>query len=172
MVLYIPLTAMLFDHAEKAYGYLKCTAVVCGIALFIIGQGYTNFQNLSARDLNSIRKGYIQYLLDNELEYGFATFWNAAVTTELSNGRIEAAGLDPRVRTGADGRLFGFSSYGNHKKFFDPHYHPGESFLILARNEWDLFRSRRPSLTPDYEDSNFVIITYPSAEIIHHDLGM
>ena len=172
MVLYIPLCAILFEEGEKIYEYLKRTAIIFGITLFIIGQGYTNFQGLPGRDLNSIRKGYIQYLLDNELEFGFATFWNANVTSELSNGRIEATGLDPRIRAGADGNLFSFSSYGNPVKFFDPLYHSKKSFLLLARNEWDFVRSRRSfaGLTPDYEDSHFVIITYPSAEIIHHEL--
>jgi len=69
-------------------------AVICAVILFVIGQGILNFQNLAEKDVNTTRKGYIQYLLDNRLEYGFSTFWNSKVTTELSNGKIEVAGLE------------------------------------------------------------------------------
>jgi hypothetical protein len=123
-------------------------------------------------DLNTIRKPYIQYLLDNELNYGFATFWNANVTSELSNGRIEIAGLDPRIRSAADTTPFSFPGSLMPLRFFDAFYHEGESFLLLNREEWDFVRGRHnfSGVTPNFMDANFVILLYPSAEIIHREL--
>jgi len=186
MVLYIPLAAILFQHAGKRYGHLRHTALISGIALFILGQSFLCFQTMAAGDVNTarqgqeqnlldnrLRKGYIQYLLDNRLEYGFATYWNANITTELTNGKIELAGLtndglDPGTNT-----PFHVFKWLTQAKYLNPSYHEGESFLLLTRGEWKLAQTTGRSfarLPPDYEDGNFIILRYPSAAIIYSDV--
>jgi hypothetical protein len=140
--------------------------------LFICGQGYLNFQDMAGQNGNSVRKGYIRYLLDNQLDYGFATFWNANVTTELTNGKIELAGLNPDGLN-TDKNSFSINGWLNPTKFYDLSFHQGGSFLLLTRAEWELAqRTGRPfvRLVPDYEDNDFIIIRYPSAEIIHREV--
>jgi hypothetical protein len=174
MVLYIPLAAIFFQHAEKEYGHLKRIALISGIVLFIFGQSYLNFQSLSGWDLNTVRKGYIQYLLDNRLKYGFATCWNASVTTELSNGKIELTSLDEPDGSFPDSNYrFHIRGWLNPVKFYNPSYHQGESFLLLTQAEWELVQAAGWSfaqIQPDYEDSGFIIIRFPSAEIIHREV--
>jgi hypothetical protein len=170
MVLYIPLTAIIFEHAEKTYGHLKRIAIVSGIILFVFGQGCLNFQRSmgGGGGINNVRKGYIQYLLDNKLDYGFATFWNANVTTELTNGKIELAGLNH-----LDFPQISILKWLIPEKFFNPSFHQGESFLLLTRAEWELAQKAGRPFTrfdPDYEDNDFIIIRYPSAEIIHREV--
>ena len=168
MIQYIPLTALFFEYAEKAYPWKKTAALICGITLFIAGQGILNFHSLAVTDGNSPRAGYVQYLMDSQLEYGFATFWNANVTTELSDGKIEIAGLDPRSRAGRFRILESLIP----EKYLDPSWYSGESFLLLDRAEWELFRGRGAQ-KPDYEDDHFVVIRYSSAGTIYRDvLGM
>jgi len=189
MILYIPLVAILFEYAEGKMRYLKRTAVIFGVMLFIVGQGCLNFQSLAERDTNTIRKGYLQYLSENRLEYGFATFWNAKVTTELSNGRIEVAGLE-FARTGTGKNALRVHDYLNPVYFMDPFYSPansqansqngspvgsvaGESFLLLTHSEWDSIRNRtrnaNRSVKPDYQDSHFIVVKYPSPAAIHRE---
>ena len=124
--------------------------------------------------MNSVRKGYIQYLLDNKLDYGFATRWNANVTTELSNGKIELAGLEELKELKPAGTdQFYIIPFLNPMKFFNPSFHQGESFLLLTRDEWELAQMTGRSFTrlvPNYEDNNFIIIRFPSAEIIHREV--
>jgi len=173
MVLYIPLIAIFFEHTEKFYGYLKRTAIISGIVLFICGQSYLNFQSMAEHDINTVRKGYIRYLLDNQLDYGFATSWNAHVTTELSNGKSELTSLRPDGLDPGKSVQFHISNWLNPVKFFNPSFHQGESFLLLTRAEWELAQRAGRSfarLVPDYEDNYFIIIRYPSAEIIHRDV--
>ena len=173
MVLYIPLVAILFQYVEKEYSHLKRIAIISGIVLFIFGQGYINFQSIARQNVNTIRKGYIQYLLDNRLDYGFATFWNANVTTELSNGKIELAGLESHGLNPDTDYRFHIQGWLNPVKFYNSSFHQGESFLLLSRTEWELAQATGRSfvqLQPDYEDSGFIIIRYPSAEIIHHEV--
>ena len=173
MVLYVPLAAIIFQHIEKNTGCLKYTSIICGIVLFVFGQSYLHFQSIAGHDANSVRKNYIQYLLDNRLDDGFATFWNANVTTELSNGKIALAGLEPHGLDPDTDHRFHIQGWLNPVKFYNPSYHPEESFLLLTRAEWELAQAAgRPfaQLQPDYEDSGFIIIRYPSAEIIHREV--
>ena len=169
MVLYIPLIAILFDYT-KIYGHLKRTAIIFGIVLFILGQSYIHFQSMTGQNSNITRKGYIHYLLDNQLEYGFATFWNANVTTELSNGKIEMVGLnslDP------DNPQFSIHYWLIPVQFNDPLYHSGETFLLVSRSEWEQAQTAGQPFTqiqPDYKDEAFIVIRYPSAEIVHQDV--
>jgi hypothetical protein len=167
LILCIPLIAIFFEYAEKVYGHLKRVAIISGISLLLLGQCYLNFQSMATQDINSGRKGYIQYLLDNQLNFGFATFWNANVTTELTSGRIEFLGLDTEIN---QLKILGWL---NPVAFYDPAYYKGESFLLLTRAEWELLQTSEYPFTqfhPDYEDLNFVIKRYPSAEIIHRDV--
>jgi hypothetical protein len=173
MVLYIPLVAVFFQYAEKTYSHIQRVALISGIVVFIFGQGYLNFQSIARQNVNAIRKGYIQYLLDNRLEYGFATFWNANVTTELSNGKIELAGLESHGLNPDTNDRFHIQGWLNPVKFYNPSFHQGESFLLLTRAEWKLAQATGRSfaqLQPDYEDSGFIVIRYPSAEIIHREV--
>ena len=174
MILYVPLTAVLFDYAEHNYNPLKRLALVCGITLFIAGQGCFNFKTFAAWDINSIRKGYVQYLLDNKLGFGFATFWNANVTTELTNGKIEVTGLRPGTDSIAAQNLnqFGMYEYLLPVKYKNAYYKEGESFLLLSSREWESFSRRRAvsKVIPGYQDENFVVIKYPSAELIHKEV--
>jgi hypothetical protein len=40
------------------------------------------FRKMRGYDINSFRTGYITYLLDHKLNYGFSGFWNSNVITE------------------------------------------------------------------------------------------
>jgi hypothetical protein len=172
MVLYIPVCAIFFEYAEKNYTRLKRIAVIASIVFFVLGQSFLNFQKTAGDDITSVRKGYIRYLLDNRLDYGFATFWNANVTTELTDGRVDLAGLEPDGLN-PDKKDFRIQGWLNPNKFYAASYHPGESFLLLTRDEWNLARkTERPfsAARPDYEDDNFIIIRYPSASIIYREV--
>ena len=170
MILYIPLAALLFEYAENNFTQIKRNIIIFGVLFFLIGQGIFNFQKLFVMDINSIRKPYIQYLADNNLDYGFAQFWNANITTELSNGKIEMAGFAiNRLRT--DSRIFRLQDSLNHVRVFDSSYYEGESFLLLSSSEWERFGRERAlfGLEPDYKDDDFVIFRFPSARIIYRE---
>jgi len=171
MVFYTPLTGILFEHVEKNYNYLKRTAIIFGIIIFIFGQGFLAFRSFFAKDVNSVRKAYITFLFEEQLEYGFATYWNANVTTELTNGKIELASIMPERGMAGENQLR-LNNFLIPVKFFNPSYHSGKSFLLLTREEWNFIKRNYPlsGKTPDYEDSNFIIVTFPSAEIIYREV--
>jgi len=175
MILYVPLAAILFGHSENAYAHLKRTAIIFGVILFVFGQSYLVFRGLSAWDRNSNRKGHIQFLLDNQLNFGFATFWNANIVTELTNGKIAMVGLElDALEPG--GSPFAVQFFLNPLKFHESSFHreqQGESFLLLTRPQWELAQSaERPFslLEPDYEDAHFIVLRFPSAYFIYREV--
>ncbi|GMO59621.1 MAG: hypothetical protein Ta2A_05550 [Treponemataceae bacterium] len=172
MVLYIPLLAHTFENAEQKQNPLNRTAVIAAVILFLAGQSFLNFQSLARQNNTETRNGYIRYLLDNKLDYGFATFWNANVTTELTNGRIELAGIEPDgLKPGANN--FRIQGWLNPNRFYTSEYHDGASFLLLTRPEWDMAKSTEREFaqnTPDYEDDNFIILRFASDDIIYSDV--
>ncbi|MDR2484060.1 MAG: hypothetical protein LBD55_01530 [Treponema sp.] len=172
MVLYVPAVSIIFEKVENNYKPLKRIVIISSLVLFFSGQAFLNFQSLAGEDSNKQRNGYIQYLLDKRLDYCFATFWNASVTTELCDGAIELAGLEPDgLHPGRN--EFRILKWLNPEQFFNPSYHSGGSFLLLSRAEWDLARETGRPFTqkrPDYEDDNFIVIRYPSAEMIHREV--
>jgi hypothetical protein len=175
MILYVPIVAVLFEYSEKVFAHFKRTGIVLGIILFVFGQGYLNLKALSADNVNSDRKGYIQFLLDNQLDYGFSTFWNANITTELTHGKVAIAGLEPDGLE-PDGNPFKVQFFLNPLKYHNPDFHreqQGESFLLLTRQEWELAKSsNRPFslMEPDYEDTDFIVLRFPSSYIIFSEI--
>jgi hypothetical protein len=173
MVLYIPIVCIIFKSIETGVYRLKRVAIISGVTLLIFGQSFLNFQSMARHDENSIRMGYIQYLENAKLDYGFASFWNANVTTELCNGQIEVAGLD------SDGlnekaQKIRIHPWLNPVKYFDSSYRKDkESFLLLTRDEWNLANSMSRSFAegiPDYADDHFIVIKYPHTENLYSEV--
>jgi hypothetical protein len=118
-----------------------------------------------AQNIN--RQGYIEYLLENHLLFGFADFWDANITTELSNGKIEIAGLK---LTESPYELKRYE-WGSPAKYDDTGYYEGAAFLLFTKAEWearktdDVFSNSAPS----YDDGHFVVLVYRDAETIRNE---
>lgn len=70
----------------------------------------------------------IEYLKDNDLKFGYATFWNADVMTVLSNGDIEVANLDYSI----DKIPYWWLTP---KRLYSSDNNPGQTFLLLTKEE-------------------------------------
>ncbi len=75
------------------------------------------------------RYGYMEFLQENEYDFGYATFWNASVTEFLANGDIHVGSLG--------GNDWGARPYEwlSPKEYYRAGYHQGKVFLLLARSE-------------------------------------
>ena len=93
-------------------------------------------------------EGLISFLEENDLHYGYASFWNASVNTVLSNGEVEILPLWDYDSDGAYRQPYNPSDYRywlNNLNWYDPAAHPGRSFVLLKdyregdeerRQEW------------------------------------
>ena len=169
MIFYIPITAIGFVKSEKTFGHIKRAAIFSAALIFVFGTAFLNYRDLPKNNRNATRKGYITYLLENHLDYGFATFWNANVTTELSNEVIEIAAL-PESSLDKGSNNFHLNGWLSKKEFRNKNYHAGESFLLLTKEELEKAKAAGRAFahnTPSYEDNDFIVMRFPSAQFIH-----
>jgi hypothetical protein len=175
LIFFVPVLAVLFEKAKELSLSSGVFALIMLITVVILGQGALNFQRIARSVVNRIRNGYVNYLREHNLHFGFATFWNANVTTELTNGVVEITSLETERTNGPvkirEDKLL-YSNRLEPVKYDDPLYYQGESFLLFSQEEWDGVKNTEmfTAKLPVYEDSNFVIITYPSAQVIHKTL--
>jgi len=86
-MLTIPLLMQFFRNVSWKKSVLwTVVLVLTGGAL--AGAGISMAQK-SGRDANASRREVVQFLTENDYRQGYATFWNANILTELSDGRIE-----------------------------------------------------------------------------------
>jgi len=167
LILYLPVVCMLFEHCEKHKSSLRFVFVISSVIFFVAAQGYLNYLNLSRTDSNKTRRGYIEYCLKNNIDFGFANFWNANVTTELTNGKIEIAGLEPDY---LEDNKFKVQLMLNKKDYIEGHFPAGRAFILLSRDEWNLAKLQGRAFAqrlPDYEDDNYCLLVWPSADEIY-----
>ena len=93
-------------------------------------------------------EGLISFLEENDLHYGYASFWNASVNTVLSNGEVEVLPLWDYTVSDGSRKPYNPSDYRqwlNNLDHYDPAAHPGKSFVLLKnfaegdekkRQEW------------------------------------
>jgi hypothetical protein len=163
-ILYIPALAVIFEFVKKNMPLKKARLFICGIAFVILGSGLMRLYILPSYDYNNHRKDSIAYIEENNLRFGFASFWNANVLMELTNGRIEMLGLSP-------GNIHTISGWLHVIAYEDPGYYKGETFLLLTKEELEAEEDEEFFLRqPDYEDDYFIIFRYPSAEVVFDEV--
>ena len=123
------------------------------IAVFLIlgARGYLNLIHYSG---NGNRQGYIQFLEENGYDYGYATFWNANITTEMTDGRIDMTSLDPNAE---DLRVFRWLT--DKRLIGEPH---DRAFLVLENDEAGMYKGSEPV----YSDESFSVFDIDKSEIV------
>ena len=79
----------------------------------------------------------ISFLQENDLHYGYASFWNASVNTVLSNGDVQILPLWDYDAEDGVRPPYNPSDYRywlNNRNWYDPASHPGKSFVLLKNN--------------------------------------
>ena len=134
------------DAALKRY----MGAAVIVFFLLIGAKGYLDLLKVSG---NGERLGYINFLEEQGYDYGYATFWNANIATEMSDGAINMTSLDPNAeglkvyRWLTDRRLI----ESKHER----------AFLVLGNYELDKYDGGDPI----YEDGYFSVFDIDSSEV-------
>lgn len=118
---------MLADKDNKRLGIL----VVAGITVFAMSTEMMTLKLPAEKDKTVDARQLARILEDNNLEYGYATFWNAGVITLLSDSRVNVF----NVYVDSDGvrkRLYQSESY-----WYEDKEGIEEYFLLLSRKEYE-----------------------------------
>lgn len=132
------------------------------IMISLVVDSFVNTLQIQATDLNVGRRGAITYLKNNDLNFGYATFWNANVTTELTDGEINLA----PIYSAKSMKSF---EYLMKKEYLNIDYIDSTCFILLTREEYNDEKecSVIEGGRKEYEDDFFVVLTYHNSEELY-----
>lgn len=141
----------------KRFGML-----VAAVCIFVNLLTVFNVLSIDKNDYkNNIYYGLSEYLKENELTYGYATFWNANVITLLSDSNVKVRNVEISDEGSLTKGLYQSESY-----WFDEQENQNNYFLLLTRTEFaKLFRDTQKQLGGYYdylEYDNYYILIYSS----------
>lgn len=145
MYLFVP-TAVL--GLEKPNNSLK-SIIKYVIAIFIIFIGMHSQVNVirNAKNLKSLRVGYIEFLDKSDYSFGAATYWNANITTFMSKKAIE-------VKPVINENNLSMLEWNTRKSYENRE----PEFFILTKNEYENREEAELENDIVYQDDEFVII--------------
>lgn len=115
----------------------------------------------------------ISFLQENDLHYGYASFWNASVNTVLSNGDVQILPLWDYDAEDGVRPPYNPSDYRywlNNRNWYDPASHPGKSFVLLKNNSLTDDESRQKWIEKYGEDPENPWIDNTPPEDIREEL--
>lgn len=119
----------IFFQVYRPANQLKRPVLLLAAAVIALSSLYGElWQDVKYNDCEK-RYGYMAFLQEQGYTFGYATFWNSSVTEYLSNGAIEVGNL------GGENGVAAPYEWLSKKAYYQPGYHEGKTFLLLARTE-------------------------------------
>ena len=94
-------------------------------------------------DKNETKRPVAEFLAGNGYDFGFATYNNANIITELTNGEVEIGNI-------GDPEHLEYFKWSSPMKYYEEGYHAGETFLLLTAEECAEY-AEAPALNSGYE---------------------
>ena len=127
VILLIPLVAFYLEAEKKP---LDRYIMVFLLAFCLLAATAKTGLSMMASDKNAEKRAVAQELVEKGYKFGYATYWNANITQELSEGRVELANLHRED----DGSLTLFR-WSSMRRYYEEDYPSGEVFLLLTEQE-------------------------------------
>ncbi|MCH5203853.1 MAG: hypothetical protein J1F03_03840 [Oscillospiraceae bacterium] len=150
----------IYNYILKETNVLSYASLIvcCGylaLGAFPLIQASSNYKNI----LNS-KKDISDFLCENDLVYGYASFWNAGNNSVLSDFKVQ---INPVIINDQAIDPYYWLCIG---RYFDPETYSGESFLLLTKQEADSFVDSleyKKLGTPDniLQHNGYVVYVYP-----------
>lgn len=158
LVFALPLIAFYLEGKE--YKFDKA-AVACLLAFgFLLGSAKTTLSFVTA-DKNEDKRPVAEFLVQNGYDFGYATYWNANIITELTDGEVEVANiLDPESLT--------FFTWSTPMKYYEEDYHAGRVFLLLTTEEAADYVDCKALLAGEkiFQDDSYIVYAYESTKTL------
>lgn len=112
-------------------------------------------------DKNAGKRPVAEFLAENGYCFGFATYTNGNIITELTNGEVEIANIwDPEN--------LNYFKWSSPMRYYEEGYHEGEVFLLLTAGEVAEFAESESVKQGEiiYEDANYTVFVYEDVEAL------
>lgn len=152
----LPLLCIYFTYEKLPLDRLLLTALLCGALTLATAKCVYSFMD---KDKNADRRPVAAYLEEQGYTFGYASYWNGNIMTELTNGAVEIANIHEIDRMD----LFTWSSP---MKYYQEGYHSGKTFILLTAQEAAEY-GQVPLIAAGetvYEGQGYVVLHYDSVE--------
>lgn len=141
---------------------------ICQRGLYIILTGsfvllsVIHFNKICDSNFNECRENSLRYIQEQDMRFGYATYWNANISTELTDGSVKIAPV-------YNFQTMHFFDYLTLKDYESQQYSEEKCFILMTVQEYE-----ESAMSPvilggnkEYEDDFFIIYTYPGSEKIY-----
>ncbi len=158
VILIFVLPAVCFYLEKEELYFDRLAVVVLLTACLTLATGKTVLSYLNV-DKNETKRAVAEFLEENGYTFGYATYWNANILTELTDGAVEIANV-------GDARYLEYFKWSSPMKYYENGYHKGRVFLLLTAQEAaecaDTEAVKRGALI--YQDMAYKVYVYESSE--------
>jgi len=112
-------------------------------------------------DKNESKRPVAEFLVENDYHFGFATYTNGNIITEITNGEVEIANI-------GDPEYLEYFKWSTPFQYYEENYHAGETFLLLTVEEYAEFAEADAVVNGKniYEDDAYVVLVYDDVETL------
>lgn len=106
-------------------------------------------------DKNESKRAVAAFLQENDYHFGFATYTNGNIITEITNGEVEIGNI-------GDPQYLEYFKWSSPMKYYDEDYHDGEIFLLLTAEEAAAFAETEAVQKGEkvYGDGAYTVLLY------------
>lgn len=154
----LPMICFYMEKEERSLDRLVVGVLLT--ACVLLATGKTTLSYLTV-DKNADRREVAAFLEEQNYTFGYATYWNANIITELTDGKVEIANV-------GDAEYLEYFKWSSPMKYYENGYAKGEVFLLLSSEEaagavgTDTLRNGRVV----YESGAYTVFVYDSAETL------
>lgn len=134
---YIPIAIFFLITVAIYMEWEECSFDRVAVALILLGclslAGLKTYYSFVTNDKNETRYEMAEYLEDEGYTFGYASYWNSNIMTEVSNGQLEMANLWSIASLGDFKWSSRMSTYEEKE---------GKVFLIVGKNELEELENR------------------------------
>ena len=155
-ILVIPVLCVYGEEEELRFDKAAVALLLAGCLL--LGTAKT-VVSLIGNDKNESKEKVAEFLKDSEYHFGFATYWNANILTEMTDGEVEVANI-------TDPETLEYFMWSSPAKYYEENYHEGRVFLLVSWEEEVQWLESRALQTGQeiYDDGVYSIYIYDSVE--------
>lgn len=125
-------------------------------ACLLLGTAKTVYSFVST-DKNASKRQVAQFLEESDYHFGFASYANGNIITELTNGTVDIANIIDPVH-------LEYFKWSSPMEYYDENYHSGEVFLLLSMEEYLQYQDAESIQKGElaYSDGVYIVLLYDS----------
>lgn len=158
LIFALPVLAFYAESEKFQLDRLAVGVILAVCLMFSTGKTVLSFVTA---DKNEGKRAVAEFLADNGYTFGFSTYTNGNIITELTEGAVEIANV-------GDPQYLDYFRWSSPVHYYEEGYHEGETFLLLTVEEAAEYAetvavSQGVSV---YADDHYTVFVYENVEVL------